>query len=86
MKKCHIRLLFSTVALGMGAGLKHVKMVIHAGSPTSLESIFVYTFNITLEKFTFSLDLYLCNSGVQLKFIGKLKLLSQTVSRIMHCV
>jgi hypothetical protein len=53
-EKCHIRLIFSTVALGMGADLKHVQRVIHAGPPTSLESIFVSTFNITLKKFTIS--------------------------------
>ncbi|XP_060576311.1 ATP-dependent DNA helicase RecQ-like [Ruditapes philippinarum] len=37
-EKCHIRLIFSTVALGMGADLKHVQRVIHAGPPTSLET------------------------------------------------
>jgi superfamily II DNA helicase RecQ len=37
-KECHIRLIFSSVALGMGADLKYVKRVIHAGPPTSLES------------------------------------------------
>ncbi|XP_053373994.1 ATP-dependent DNA helicase RecQ-like [Mercenaria mercenaria] len=35
---CHIRLIFSTVALGMGADLKQVKRVIHARPPTSLET------------------------------------------------
>lgn len=34
---CNIRLILSTVALGMGADLRHVKRVIHAGPPTSLE-------------------------------------------------
>jgi superfamily II DNA helicase RecQ len=36
--ECHIRLIFSSVALGMGADLKHVTRVIHAGPPTNLES------------------------------------------------
>lgn len=36
--KCTIRLIFSSVALGMGADLRNVKRVIHAGPPTSLET------------------------------------------------
>jgi len=35
---CCIRLIISSVALGMGADLKHVRRVIHAGPPTTLES------------------------------------------------
>ncbi|KAH3771969.1 hypothetical protein DPMN_173300 [Dreissena polymorpha] len=39
-----IRLIIASVALGMGADLRHVKRVIHAGPPTSLESKFsLYT-------------------------------------------
>ncbi|KAH3832591.1 hypothetical protein DPMN_105883 [Dreissena polymorpha] len=41
ISECPIRLIFSTVALGMGADLKHVQMVIHAGPPTSLELLFL---------------------------------------------
>ena len=37
-----IRLIFASVALGMGADLRHVKRVIHAGPPTSLESKFYF--------------------------------------------
>lgn len=33
-----IRLIFASVALGMGADLKHVRRVIHAGPPSTLES------------------------------------------------
>ncbi|KAH3727486.1 hypothetical protein DPMN_053424 [Dreissena polymorpha] len=40
--ECPIRLIFSTVALGMGADLKHVQRVIHAGPPTSLERMFYF--------------------------------------------
>lgn len=32
-----IRLLFSTIALGMGCDLRHVKRIIHAGPPSTLE-------------------------------------------------
>ncbi|WAR08796.1 LOW QUALITY PROTEIN: BLM-like protein, partial [Mya arenaria] len=35
---CSIRLVFASVALGMGADLQHVKRVIHAGPPSSLET------------------------------------------------
>ncbi|XP_052777744.1 uncharacterized protein LOC128215056 [Mya arenaria] len=35
---CSIRLVFASVALGMGADLQHVKRVIHAGQPSSLET------------------------------------------------
>lgn len=37
-EECHIRLIFSSVALGMGADLKHVTRVIHAGPPANLET------------------------------------------------
>ncbi|XP_069110234.1 ATP-dependent DNA helicase Q1-like, partial [Argopecten irradians] len=33
----HIRVIFATIALGMGADLKKVKRVIHAGAPSSAE-------------------------------------------------
>lgn len=36
--QCHVKLIFASVALGMGADLRNVKRVIHAGPPTCLES------------------------------------------------
>ncbi|XP_060553402.1 ATP-dependent DNA helicase Q1-like [Ruditapes philippinarum] len=36
--ECQIRLIISSVALGMGADLKNVKRIIHAGPPTTLEA------------------------------------------------
>jgi len=36
---CCIRLIFASVSLGMGADLKHIQRVIHAGPPTTLESM-----------------------------------------------
>ena len=43
-----IRLIFSSVALGMGADFKYVSRVIHAGPPTTLESRFAsFYFSIT---------------------------------------
>lgn len=36
---CCIRLVFASVSLGMGADLKHIQRVVHAGPPTTLESI-----------------------------------------------
>ncbi|XP_053390374.1 ATP-dependent DNA helicase RecQ-like [Mercenaria mercenaria] len=35
---CCLRLVFASVALGMGADLKHIQRVIHAGPPTTLET------------------------------------------------
>ncbi|WAR12557.1 WRN-like protein [Mya arenaria] len=35
---CSIRLIISSVALGIGADLTHVKRVIHAGPPTTMET------------------------------------------------
>jgi len=48
--ECQIRLIISSVALGMGADLKNVKRIIHAGPPTSLES----KFNVHLIKKTYN--------------------------------
>ncbi|KAL4226831.1 hypothetical protein ACF0H5_014809 [Mactra antiquata] len=36
--ECTIRLIFSSVALGMGADLQNVSRIIHAGPPSTLES------------------------------------------------
>ena len=33
----HIKMIFATIALGMGADLKHVRRVVHAGPPSSIE-------------------------------------------------
>ena len=42
-QECSIKLIFASVALGMGADLKNVKRVIHAGPPSTLESkILIY--------------------------------------------
>ncbi|KAH3832537.1 hypothetical protein DPMN_105827 [Dreissena polymorpha] len=41
ISECPIRLIFSSVALGMGADLKHAQRIIHAGPPTSLELLFL---------------------------------------------
>ena len=38
-EKSHLKLLFATVALGMGADLKFVKRVVHASPPKTLEGI-----------------------------------------------
>jgi superfamily II DNA helicase RecQ len=37
-----LRVVISTVALGMGADLRHVKTVIHAGPPQNLEGTMKY--------------------------------------------
>ncbi|KAL4233931.1 hypothetical protein ACF0H5_008603 [Mactra antiquata] len=36
--ECTIRLIFSSVALGMGADLQNVSRIIHAGPPSTLET------------------------------------------------
>ena len=38
-KNCSIKLLFTTIALGMRCDLRRVKRVIHAGPPSSLEGL-----------------------------------------------
>ena len=37
--KTTVRLIFATIALGMGCDLQHIKRVYHAGVPSSLEGI-----------------------------------------------
>ena len=37
-EECNIRLIFASVALGMGADLTNIKRVVHAGPPSTLES------------------------------------------------
>ncbi|XP_060562077.1 ATP-dependent DNA helicase RecQ-like [Ruditapes philippinarum] len=35
---CCIRLVISSIALGMGADLRHISRIIHAGPPTTMEA------------------------------------------------
>jgi hypothetical protein len=53
-----IRLIIASVALGMGADLRHVKRVIHAGPPTSLESKFRYLKIVNNFKKVYFIDIY----------------------------
>ena len=44
-----IRLLLATQAYGMGVDAKHIRRIVHAGSPTTLEGILYLPFDFTLK-------------------------------------
>lgn len=44
-EKSPIKLVFATVALGMGSDLRFVERVYHAGVPSSLEGIYFHFIN-----------------------------------------